>query len=224
MMMDLTGQRYGKLTVIREDERKGYTRRWLCRCDCGNEKVVAMHNLRTGHTTSCGCVQRERTSEANSSNLTGMAFGRLRVIGRADDSRRKTRKVYWLCECECGKRVRVPSHRLISGASKSCGCLRIEAGKSVQEYNESKLRIDGVMTHNLKRKVRVDSKSGVKGVRQRIKNGKTYYQAYIAVKGEKHFGAWTTSLTEAARERKLFEDKYHKPYIEALEERTHEGN
>jgi hypothetical protein len=61
---DLTGQRFGRLVVIKRAENKMYPCGvsfpcFLCRCDCGNEKVVAGNNLRSGHTTSCGCVQRE---------------------------------------------------------------------------------------------------------------------------------------------------------------------
>lgn len=38
---------------------------WLCRCECGKEIVVEAYNLKTGHTQSCGCLQREATSVAN---------------------------------------------------------------------------------------------------------------------------------------------------------------
>ena len=50
--LDLTGQRYGKLTALRPAEN---IRAWVCRCDCGKEVVVRTNALRTGHTASCGC-------------------------------------------------------------------------------------------------------------------------------------------------------------------------
>lgn len=51
---DLTGERFGKLLVLRRaDSRNGKTR-WLCRCDCGNEKEVAAQALKSGKTKSCG--------------------------------------------------------------------------------------------------------------------------------------------------------------------------
>lgn len=37
--------------------------RWLCRCDCGNEVQVFKTHLLQGHTTSCGCIRRERARE-----------------------------------------------------------------------------------------------------------------------------------------------------------------
>ena len=53
--MDLTGQRYGSLTVISPAENVGGRTAWLCRCDCGREAVVKTCHLRSGHTKSCGC-------------------------------------------------------------------------------------------------------------------------------------------------------------------------
>lgn len=61
---DLTGQRFGRLTVIR---REGATPQrlatWLCRCDCGNECVVCRTCLIAGRTRSCGCLNIERIKE-----------------------------------------------------------------------------------------------------------------------------------------------------------------
>ena len=53
--LDLTGQRFGKLTVIRPAGNVGGRTAWLCRCDCGQEAAVKTHHLRCGHTKSCGC-------------------------------------------------------------------------------------------------------------------------------------------------------------------------
>ncbi len=54
--LDLTGQRYGKLTVIAPAEKLNGRTAWLCRCDCGEETVVRTCHLRNGHTVSCGCM------------------------------------------------------------------------------------------------------------------------------------------------------------------------
>ena len=53
--LDLTGQRYGHLTVLSPAENIGSRTAWLCRCDCGRETVVRTSRLRSGHTVSCGC-------------------------------------------------------------------------------------------------------------------------------------------------------------------------
>ena len=53
--LDLTGQRYGELTVLRPADNVGGRTAWLCRCSCGRETVVKTCHLRNGHTKSCGC-------------------------------------------------------------------------------------------------------------------------------------------------------------------------
>lgn len=55
--IDLTGKRFGKLTVIGEAGHRGKELAWLCQCDCGNKTVVIGNNLKRGHTKSCGCLQ-----------------------------------------------------------------------------------------------------------------------------------------------------------------------
>lgn len=61
---DITGQRFGRLTVLSRSDGKGVGPHWACRCDCGNLTVTTGGRLRRGHTQSCGCYQRQRASEA----------------------------------------------------------------------------------------------------------------------------------------------------------------
>jgi hypothetical protein len=68
-LIDLTGQRFGKLTVIERTEDyvspKGYhSVRWLCQCDCGNIKSVTRNSLLKQHTRSCGCLCKEGVAKA----------------------------------------------------------------------------------------------------------------------------------------------------------------
>ncbi len=56
-LIDLTGQRFGRLTIIKRMENKNGHPWWLCKCDCGNEKCVSGDNLRNGSTQSCGCLK-----------------------------------------------------------------------------------------------------------------------------------------------------------------------
>ena len=64
-LVDLTGQKFGRLTVISRAENKGKETCWKCQCDCGNEVIVQGNNLKNGHTVSCGCFRREKTSESH---------------------------------------------------------------------------------------------------------------------------------------------------------------
>lgn len=53
--LDLVGQKFDMLTVVRLDGRRHNVRSWLCRCECGNETRASSGHLRSGHTGSCGC-------------------------------------------------------------------------------------------------------------------------------------------------------------------------
>lgn len=57
--IDITGQRFGRLVAIQFKGVEHESARWLCRCDCGVEKVVGASKLRSGNTRSCGCLAAE---------------------------------------------------------------------------------------------------------------------------------------------------------------------
>lgn len=57
------GDRFGRLTIIREVGKRGNFRFFECKCDCGAIRVVAMGNLRKGTTKSCGCLHTERNRQ-----------------------------------------------------------------------------------------------------------------------------------------------------------------
>lgn len=63
-LTDLTGHRFGRLTVICRAENKGTATQWLCVCDCGTRRPFRATNLQKGHTQSCGCLHRERAGIA----------------------------------------------------------------------------------------------------------------------------------------------------------------
>lgn len=109
--IDLTNKRFGQLVVI---EYYGKST-WLCKCDCGNTKVVAAYSLKSGATKSCG----HNTTAFK--DLTGQKFGELIVTKYLGNS-------YWECLCSCGKITKVHRSNLRSGNIKSCGHL-LEARK-----------------------------------------------------------------------------------------------
>lgn len=57
--LDLTGHKYGKLSVVEEVGKNGYNFLWLCICDCGSTKDATTQGLRSGHTKSCGCAYED---------------------------------------------------------------------------------------------------------------------------------------------------------------------
>lgn len=58
-IIDLTGKRFGRLIVIKENGRtKSGSKLWLCQCDCGKSVIASQGNLKRGNTMSCGCIMQ----------------------------------------------------------------------------------------------------------------------------------------------------------------------
>ena len=59
--IDLCGQKFGKLTVVKETDRRSANGNiiWQCLCDCGESAFVDTGSLQSGNTRSCGCVQSQ---------------------------------------------------------------------------------------------------------------------------------------------------------------------
>ena len=134
---DLTGQRFGRLVVVkclvrayRTDDGKLISTKWLCKCDCGGiaETTSSKLKSKTASTKSCGCLQKERASEASLHDLTGQRFGRLVVLKREGSAYPGV--PMWLCLCDCGTEKPVAASSLRQGSTKSCGCFRVEMGEA----------------------------------------------------------------------------------------------
>lgn len=128
-VIDMTGQKIGKLTVLERDTSKtGQAAYWICKCNCGNIVSVRGSNLRDKNhpTQSCGCLSKQK-KQIDTTSLLNKRFGRLLVIkrdlsveiGHGKESR-------WICKCDCGNIVSILGKSLTSGRTKSCGCLRKE--------------------------------------------------------------------------------------------------
>lgn len=65
-LIDLTGQRFGRLTVLSRAENRGKSVYWNCVCDCGSSVTVRASGLRRGTCQSCGCLHKERVALASS--------------------------------------------------------------------------------------------------------------------------------------------------------------
>lgn len=61
-LIDLTGQRFGRLIVVERVANKGKEPAWLCTCDCGRAKVIVGKEMRSGKVKSCGCLHLETKS------------------------------------------------------------------------------------------------------------------------------------------------------------------
>lgn len=124
-ILDLIGKRFGRLTVIERVENKGKSTRYLCRCDCGKEKIFYTTNLVRGLSTSCGCYRKDKLREDNLIDLTGQRFGRLVVVNLSHKNE-NTHQYYWNCKCDCGNECIVYGGHLKNGHTRSCGCYNKE--------------------------------------------------------------------------------------------------
>ncbi len=125
-VVDRVGKRYGRLTVVERGEPKPDGRiTWRCRCDCGNEKVVAAAALNAGQSRSCGCLVKD-TRVSPIVDRVGQRFGRLVVVELAE-GRTAGGGVRWLCRCDCGGTKVVNGGAMVAGNVKSCGCLHADA-------------------------------------------------------------------------------------------------
>ena len=130
--IDLTGRRFGRLVVIKRLEVSQSNRQsifWLCKCDCGNEKIVNKAELISSHTRSCGCLRKENSKSKTFIDITNKKFGKLTAIEII--SRNKRGSIEWRCICDCGNEKIVLGQNLRNGEVKSCGCLK----KSQRAYN-----------------------------------------------------------------------------------------
>jgi hypothetical protein len=62
---DMVGKKFGKLTVVKMSDKQGIYYRYLCKCECGNTKILRGASLRSGLTKSCGCIRSEYMSNKN---------------------------------------------------------------------------------------------------------------------------------------------------------------
>ena len=144
-VIDLTGKKFDKLLVLERDylypkvkNLKNSHAYWKCICDCGKIKTIDGVALRQGKTTSCGCFRKEKNGEINKKHLINQRFGRLQVIKETKE--RYQRNIIWECLCDCGNKVYVTYHSLLSGNTQSCGCLKSKGEeKIIQLLQQNKI-------------------------------------------------------------------------------------
>lgn len=122
--INIKGEQYNNLKVLYLVGFKNKRSEWLCQClNCGKYTIINSHNLRTGHSKSCGCL----ISEKLRTDLTGKTFNFLKVL-RYDKSINEN--PYWIVEClNCGKIYSVCGDSL--KRQISCGCISSIGEKTI---------------------------------------------------------------------------------------------
>lgn len=135
---DLTGKKFGRLTVI----RSLYGSKVECQCDCGNNVCVSTTDVISGHTQSCGCLQRERSSDVAMKDFSGLVtnYG-VRLLCRYNQNEKG--QWMWMCECGvCGKHFVALPAKIKNGHITSCGCRK---QSSHEQYIEEVLKRENVV-------------------------------------------------------------------------------
>ena len=123
LFTNLEGKVFTRWTVLKDEGGD----KVFCKCFCGTERWVSRGNLRTGGSTSCGCLQKEVLHEKYRKVEVGQIYGRLTI--RKCLGRNHNKKLIWEAECSCGNIVTVTSDLIRNGHTRSCGCLKKEQTK-----------------------------------------------------------------------------------------------
>lgn len=132
---DLTGQKFGRLFVEGMEWGKDGKGLAHCVCDCGNRLSVNSADVSSGHTQSCGCLQRERTTESNTKDWAGIISpAGIQFLRQA----KQNKAGQWLWECKCGmcsnKFIALPA-KVMEGVTTSCGCkIRSSGEETIKQY------------------------------------------------------------------------------------------
>lgn len=132
--IDISGERYGKITVVEKLKEKGKhgESMYLCKCDCGNVKKYKLGDIRSGgsHIRSCGCEQYKREAK----DITGEK--RAKLEAKVNTGRKSSNGDYvWVFLCDCGNFVSSTIGRFRYGKIQSCGCIMKEAWKNRKNYH-----------------------------------------------------------------------------------------
>ena len=135
-LIDLTNQKFGRLTVLERDKNRKTTggSYWICQCECGTIKSVKSISLRNGDISSCGCYRQEQLRKAkyqkSEKEMLNKRFGKL-VVKQRSERKGNGGELYWICQCDCGKTIEVRGHELRrkdENRTVSCGCYHRSIG------------------------------------------------------------------------------------------------
>lgn len=216
---DISGLQFGRLTVVNDSgERTNQGKiKWLCICKCGKKAIVSGDNLKNGSTKSCGCLKSEMAKNnikrlhCVSKDLSNKRFGRLKVIKLINDEGKSS----WLCKCDCGKITNATTNRLLSGSTKSCGCLKKDTSrknaKNMFLRTKNRDLKENTRLPALRSKEFKNNSSGRKGVYWN-KRAKKWFASIEFQKKKYHLG-YFSHKSDAIRAREEAEKKLFEPML-----------
>lgn len=207
---DITGMRSGRLVAVEPtNEKRRSSILWRCKCDCGGEILAEPYKIRNKVIASCGCIRTEKKIK----NIAGERFGRLTALERLDKKRGSS--FLWRCQCDCGNILETSSNSLLSGNTRSCGCLRVEAIKRTNAKYGSvadRMRlVDGTCVDRIERsRLQKNNTSGCTGVQARGDK----WIAVITFKKQVHYLGIFETQKEAIEARKEAEKQLFGEFLE----------
>lgn len=219
-IIDLTGQKFGKLTVIKRLGSDKYKKAiWLCQCDCGNLKQATSNNLRRGLIKSCGCIKGKYLREQSNFytikgdivelKIQSKKYGEIVFIIDNDDLdiiknyQWTVRKLYSNFYAYTGKwkGKAIALHRLISKCPDNLVVDHIN--RNTLDNRKCNLRLCNNLV-NIKN--RPTNKVGYRGI---ILNSSGNYRVRLQINKVKYEKTFKL-LEDAINYRKELEEKYHK--------------
>jgi phosphotransferase system IIB component len=230
--IDLTGQKFDRLTVIKRGEDyitpSGKRNiRWLCKCACdGKEVLVLGSSLKKGNTRSCGCLMIEKVTEIckarkkyNIYDLSGeygigyttnneAFYFDLEDYDLIKDYCWSLDKHEYLIACANINREMIKMHRLVMNCPDDMDVDHIYHDNF--DNRKTQLRMVTKSQNQMNRKLNINNTSGVKGVYWDSKNQK--WQAQINIDNKRiHLGRFN-DINDAINARKQAEEKYFGEY------------
>ena len=240
--LDLTGQTFFDLTVLYKAPNKGMNKSpsgnivgrtyWHCICTCGEECDVQTSDLTSGKRKDCGHAHDAYLHETRTKDITDEVYGYLKVIEMLP-SIKVGKKWRAMCKAECllcGNIIEIQKDYLISGDTKSCGCLKSAGEQQILSY---------LLEHNIPHKTQYHfddlktDKNGICWFDFGILNEDKSLKFLIEFQGKQHyeeqtgpwnFGAYAREVTDPLKRQyckenniKLYEIRYDDNIKEQLD-------
>ena len=230
---DLTGQKFGRLTVIGRApdyvQSNGRARSmWYCKCDCGNKKITAYDttNLTTGHTKSCGCYEKEQTSKVQLKRAQARIKQPI-VVGDMAICYTAKGEEFYIDSCNLDK---ISGHNwwitkqgyvtgyvndrltLLHRFLTNCDEEHLVDHKNHITWDDrlSNLRICSESENHYNKSMQSNNTSGTVGVSFDKRSGK--WRAHISADGKRIELGLYENYDDAVVVRSVAEDKYHKEF------------
>ena len=144
---DLTNMQFGNLTVLSYKYTNTHGKYYLCKCNCGNTKIIRGSTLTSGKIQGCGCNigknNKGKTFTDKIQSHIGEKYNNLTIIDFEKNKRKNQRGYSCICKCNCGNITIQQYADVVNSKVISCGCL----GKEIQSIIGSSIGLNNYKRH-----------------------------------------------------------------------------